>query len=92
MAFACVIQFNRSPALIEMAKQEQRRLLELVRESQETIGGRAISFPAWKIYFGLIRNGGSILAYKSPSQTGGRGYSITWMVCLWLALLRHAVP
>jgi hypothetical protein len=31
------IQFNRSPALIEMAKQEQRRLLELVRESQETI-------------------------------------------------------
>ena len=32
-----VIQFNRSPALIEMAKQEQRRLLELVRESQETI-------------------------------------------------------
>ena len=32
-----VIQFNHSPALIEMAKQEQRRLLELVRESQETI-------------------------------------------------------
>ena len=32
-----VMQFNRSPALIEMAKQEQRRLLELVRESQETI-------------------------------------------------------
>ena len=32
-----VIQFNRSPAPIEMAKQEQRRLLELVRESQETI-------------------------------------------------------
>jgi hypothetical protein len=32
-----VVQFNRSAALIEMAKQEQRRLLQLIHESQATI-------------------------------------------------------
>ena len=32
-----VVQFNRSAALIELAKQEQRRLLQLIHESQATI-------------------------------------------------------
>jgi hypothetical protein len=29
-----IVQFNRSAALIEMARQEQRRLLQLINESE----------------------------------------------------------
>jgi hypothetical protein len=32
-----IVQFNRSAALIEMARQEQRRLLQLINESESSI-------------------------------------------------------
>ena len=32
-----VVQFNRSAALIEMARQEQQRLLQLINESKSSI-------------------------------------------------------